>query len=170
MPDGMRNSSRYKSLIPNMPGTGREREAERLAVLMDWMWTVVLPQIQPVADKGGFGSEWQRMCETKTSDEKLRSAAYAADAAYADAAYAAAAYAADAAYAAAARAAAAADAAAYADAAYAAAYASAAYAADAAFAASAAASAAARSARGTFWETVDPIGVLERMTYLGAKP
>jgi len=127
MPDDMRNSARYKALIPNMPGTGRKHEAERLAVLMDWMWTVVLPQLQPIADNGGFGAEWRRMCAEKTS-----------------AAAAAAARAAAAAYAAAARAAAAA-------------YAAAAYA------------AAADAVRKAFWEAVDPIGVLERMTYLEAK-
>lgn len=127
MPDEMRNSARYKALIPNMPGTGRELEAERLAVLMDWMWTVVLPQLQPIADNGGFGAEWRDMCETKTPDA-AKTAAYAADAARTAAgAGAAADYAAD--YAAA-------DAADYA------------------------------AARRTFWEAVDPIGVLERMTYL----
>jgi len=136
MPDGMRNSSRYKSLIPNMPGTGREREAERLAILMDWIWTVVLPKVQPIAGTGGFGSEWQHMCETKTSD--AASAAYAAAYAAADAADA--------------------------DAAYAAAYAADATA--AADAADAAVFAADATDAASFWEAVDPIGVLERMTYL----
>ena len=135
MPDGMRNSARYKNLIPNMPGTGREREAERLDILIDWLRTVVLPQLQPIADKGGFGVEWRHMCEVKTPD------AAAAAAAYANAANAA--YAANAA-----------------NAAYAAAHAAraAAHAAHAALAADA------------FWEAADPIGVLERMTYLEAKP
>lgn len=128
MPDEMRNSSRYKSLIPNMPGTGREREAERLAVLMDWMWTVVLPQVQPVADKHGFGAEWLRMCAEKTANatttDAIISIAYAVDVALA-----------------AARAAAYTATLAAARAAYVATYAD-------------------------FWDKVDPIGVLERMTYL----
>jgi hypothetical protein len=93
MPADMRNSARYKNLIPNMPGTGRKREAARLAIFMDWMWTVVLPQLQPIADKGGFGVEWRHMCETKTwaaaADAAARAAARAA--ACADAAAAAAA-------------------------------------------------------------------------------
>ena len=150
MPSAMRNSKRYKALIPNMPGTGRELENERLAVLMDWMWTVVLPQVQPVADKHGFGSEWERMCVEKSA-AAARAADAAARAADAYDAYAAAAAAYDAARAA--------DAAALADdarAADAAALAADAYAAAAAYADDA----------DDFWEAVDPIGVLERMTYL----
>ena len=132
MPDEMRNSARYKRLIPDMPGTGRAQEQERLAILMDWMWSVVLPQIQPIADEHGFGAKWQSMCREKT-------------------AAAAAVYAATHAARAAARAAAAVGAADDAD--------------DAARAAAAAA------ARDDFWETIDPIGVLERMTYLtGDRP
>ena len=155
MPNEMRNSARYKSLIPDMPGTGLAQEQERLAILTDWMWGVVLPQLQTIADKRGFGAEWRLMCQDKTADAAARAvdaAALAADAAYA-----------------AARAAARA-----ADAAYAASFAAdaAALAADAAsFAAALAADAASfAAARADFWATVDPIGVLERMTYLtGAK-
>ena len=143
MPDEMRNSARYKALIPNMPGTGRDREAERLAVLMDWMWETVLPQIQPIADKQGFGVKWRTMCETKT-EAAARAAEWAAewDAAR-DAAQAAAR--------------------AVAGAALVAEWA----AAEAARAAEAAARAAEAAVGGDFWTAVDPIGVLERMTYLG---
>ena len=132
MPDEMRNSARYKALIPDMPGTGRAQEQERLAILMDWMWSVVLPQIQPIADEHGFGAEWQSMCREKTAAAVYasRAAVYDAAAARAAAAYAA-------------RAADAADA-----------------------AANAAGAAAWAAARADFWATVDPIGVLERMTYL----
>ena len=147
MPTEMRNSARYKALIPDMPGTGRAQEQERLAILMDWTWSVVLPQIQPIADEHGFGAEWKSMCCEKT--------AAAADAAVraSDAAYWAAAAAVD-----------------VADAAFDAADA-AAHAAAARAAAAAAAYAARAAARADFWETIDPIGVLERMTYLaGAKP
>ena len=173
MPDEMRNSLRYKALIPDMPGTGRDQEKERLAILMDWMWGVVLPQLQHFADKRGFGDQWRRMCKDQTADAAAaaaaaRATAYAAAAARATA-YAAVA-AADAAADAAARAAArAADA-------YAADAAADAYAADAAadaYAADAAADAYAAdaAARADFWAAVDPIGVLERMTYLtGDKP
>jgi hypothetical protein len=158
MPEEMRNSERYKALLPEMAGTGREHEQERLAIIMDWMWSVVLPQLQPIADKHGFGSEWQTMCNLKT-DAAARAACAAAVATYAAAA---AARAAD--YAAAGAAAAAAD---YAVAAAARAAAAADYAAAAARAADAAAFAAAAAA--DFWETVDPIGMLERMTYLNVE-
>ena len=133
MPDEMRNSSRYKRLIPDMPGTGRDQEKERLEILMDWMWGVVLPQLQPIADRRGFGETWRLMCHDRTAaaadaaDSAAARAAFAADAAVAAAALAAAARAADAAR--------------------------------------------ASDARADFWATIEPIGVLERMTYLtGAKP
>ena len=164
MPDDMRNSQRYKTLIPNMAGSGRSLEKERLAVLMDWMWSLVLPQLQSIADEGGYGEQWQIMCRkrTKKAAADAADAAYAADAA-AGGAYDAATDAAAAAAVAAARAAAhavyaATDAA---DAVYAAT--------DAADAATDAADAAADTGVADFWSKVDPIGVLERMTYLQGK-
>jgi hypothetical protein len=142
-PHEMRNSQEWKRLLPLAAGTGRDLEKQRLAVAMDWMWTMVLPQLQPLADKRGFGDAWKRM-----TTEKTREAAAAASAAAA--AYAAAAAAADAA--------AAAYAYAYADAA------AAAYAAAAAAAyADAAADAAAYAARKTFWANVNPAACLARM-------
>jgi hypothetical protein len=170
MPSEMRNSLRYKALLPDMAGTGREHEQKRLAILMNWMWSVVLPQLQPLADKHGFGSEWKNMCNLKTA-ASARAAVCAADVAAdvaADAASAHAAAAADAADAAAARAAADAAAAAdaSADAAAAAVYAARATSDVAAAYAARAAYAAADAAAADFWETVDPLGVLESMTYL----
>ena len=161
MPDDMRNSARYKNWLPNAAGTGREREQQRLAVLMDWMWGTVLPELQGLADARGFGDEWRKMCElpTKEAADAARDAANAAADAADAVAYAA--------YAAARAANAAADAVyAAADAVYAAA--DAVYAADAAYAAARAANAAysADAAKAGFWQRVDPIGVLERMTYL----
>jgi hypothetical protein len=170
MPSEMRNSLRYKALLPEMAGTGREHEQERLAILMNWMWSVVLPQLQPVADKHGFGDEWKNMCQLKTA-ASARAAADAAYAAYAAvyaaraADYAALAAADGADYAAAFAADAAADYAAARAAARAADYAAAAAGAAAADAADADAADYA-AAGGDFWETVDPIGVLEHMTYL----
>jgi len=176
MPAEMRNSQRYKALLPNMAGTGRNHERQRLDILMDWMWAVVLPQMQSVADSNGFGPQWQNMCDLKTSSaaDAASRAAYAAYTAADADAYAAAraaaraaADAADAAYAAA-RADARADASGAAYAAYDAAYAAARATADAdasGAAACAAANAASADVTG-YWETVDLIGVLERMTYL----
>ena len=135
MPSEMRNSLRYKTLLPDMAGTGRKHEQERLDILKDWMWSVVLPQLQPIANQHGFGSEWQTMCNLKTTaSARTAAAAASARADYADAAYAAV-RAAD--------------------------YAAADYA--------AATYAALCAAGGDFLETVDPIGVLERMTYLNVE-
>ena len=85
MPNKMRNSQRYKALIPDMPGTGRDQEKERLAILMEWMWGVVLPQVQPIADKRGFGDQWRLMCQGQTADAACaaEAAAEAADSSYA---------------------------------------------------------------------------------------
>jgi hypothetical protein len=78
MPYAMRNSTRYKTLLPDMAGTGSEHEQERLAIIMDWMWSVVLPQLHQIADSKGFGDAWKNMCQLKTAD-----AAKAANNAYA---------------------------------------------------------------------------------------
>ncbi len=68
MPSGMRNSSGWKRLLPMAAGTGREREEERLALVMDWMWGTVLADLQSVADQGGFGAEWRTMCVEKSPE------------------------------------------------------------------------------------------------------
>jgi hypothetical protein len=67
MPTEMRNSAAWRNLIPLAAGTGRDHEAARLAIIMDWMWGTVLPQLQGIADAGGFGVEWQCMCKTRTA-------------------------------------------------------------------------------------------------------
>jgi hypothetical protein len=80
MPDDMRNSDRWKQLLPLAAGTGRNKEKERLAAILDWMWGTVLPTLQPLADARGFGAEWKRM-NTERTREAAERAAYAADAA-----------------------------------------------------------------------------------------
>jgi hypothetical protein len=145
MPDTMRNSEQWKTLLPAAAGTGRNPadERRRLDLIMEWLWATVLPYVQPVADLHGFGEEWRRMTTAKT-------AAAAYDAAYAHAAYADAYDAYDAA-----------DAAANAAAANAYdAYDAAADAADAAYAAVNAVNAVNAAAA---WETFDPPGLLARL-------
>lgn len=79
MPFRSRNSHEWKALVPLAAGTGREHEGERLAVIIAYMWETLSLLLQLIADKHGFGAEWQAMCSERTSD-----AAYAAsDAAYA---------------------------------------------------------------------------------------
>jgi hypothetical protein len=87
MPDDMRNSSDWKRLLPLAAGTGRDHEPERLAIVMDWMWSA-LTMVQPIAAAGGFGSEWLAMCRER-STTAANAARAAANAAYATAAYAA---------------------------------------------------------------------------------
>ena len=85
MPWEIRNSSGWKCLLPMAAGTGREREEERLALVMDWMWGTVLPDLQSVADQGGFGAEWRTMCVEKSKDAAWAAAWAAAGAAARDA-------------------------------------------------------------------------------------
>ena len=68
IPDDLRNSSQWKELLPLAAGTGREQEQERADIILDWLWGTVLPYVQPLADKGGFGSEWQAMCNDRTEE------------------------------------------------------------------------------------------------------
>lgn len=67
MPASIRNSERWRNLLPRAAGTGREHEQERLDVILDWMWSTVLPTVQPLADERGFGAEWRMMCEGRTT-------------------------------------------------------------------------------------------------------
>ena len=149
MPSEMRNSSGWKCLLPMAAGTGRDREEERLALIMDWMWGTVLPDLQSLADQGGFGAEWRTMCVEKSARAAGDAARDAGDAARAawDAARAAR-DAGDAAWAAGDAAKAAGDAAG-----------------DAAWAAGDAAWAAgdARAAGDAAWERYDPVGLLARL-------
>jgi hypothetical protein len=145
MPDEMRNSGRWKNLLPLAAGTGRGYEQERLQIILNWMWATVLPTLQPLADRQGFGEEWQRM----TEERAVKAASDAARAAKAAKAVVAAWAAEEAAWAAAVVAKAASDAA------MAAARATAAAAAWAAWAAVAA------------WQSFDPCSVLEKLIEVG---
>jgi hypothetical protein len=79
MPDEMRNSREWRELLPLAAGTGRDpkREKERAAIALEWMWSTVLPQLQPWAERHGFGPEWAAMCEQRTQEaaETARAAA-----------------------------------------------------------------------------------------------
>jgi hypothetical protein len=77
MPSEMRNSARWKELLPRAAGTGKAYEKERLEIILDWMWGAVVAACQPTADSGGFGAAWLRMTTEKTHE----AAAGAADAA-----------------------------------------------------------------------------------------
>lgn len=78
-----RDNPRWRALLPLAAGTGREREKERLDVLMEWMWGTVLPLVQPIADAIGFGAKWRELCEKRTPEAAAR-ATWAAEAAEAE--------------------------------------------------------------------------------------
>jgi len=136
MPKSIRNSAEWKRLLPLAAGTSRDKEQQRLALIMDWMWRT-LSLVQPVADANGFGTEWAAMLREKT--RAAAAAAYTASAAHA-AAYTASAAAASAAHAAA----------------HAAAY-------TATAAAYVAANAAAVAATVAAWQAINPCGLLQEL-------
>jgi hypothetical protein len=74
MPHKMRNSKTWKGLLPLAAGTGRDHEKGRLAMVVDWLWTVVLPYLQPVADANGYGQEWRAMYELRTAGAAMQAA------------------------------------------------------------------------------------------------
>jgi hypothetical protein len=61
MPDYIRNSTEWKTLLPEAAGTGRDKETERTQLIVDWMWDDVLPQLLPVVRKWGFEAVWQEI-------------------------------------------------------------------------------------------------------------
>lgn len=69
MPDEMRNSQKWRRLVPLAVETGRdEQEQARISIILEWMWTEVLPQLQRKAAEKGFGGDWAEMLSSKTWD------------------------------------------------------------------------------------------------------
>jgi len=77
-PEHGRGNLEWLRLLPLAAGTGRQHEAERLVIVMNWMWGTVLPSLQPVAERHGFGDQWRVMLSSRTADATAK---YAADAA-----------------------------------------------------------------------------------------
>jgi len=145
MPAEIRNSRRWRSLLPLAAGTGRKQEKERFALLMEWVWGTLLPTLTPVAEKGGFGIEWAQMLADRTPEAARAAARAAASAARAATSYSAS---------------------------RAASYA-ASYAADYATYASASAALDALDALGIsdhYWAAVDPCAILERLLLTQTNP
>lgn len=73
LPDAMRNSKEWKRLLPLAAGTGRDEDKEhsRMSIILEWMWTEVLPQLSATAAEKGFGGEWAEMLSSKTWDSAV---------------------------------------------------------------------------------------------------
>ena len=93
MPATIRDSAAWRELLVLSAGTGGEHEAERLVLVLDWMWDA-LALVQPRADMRGYGVAWATMLRERTVQSARAASAYAAAAASASAAAAEAAYAA----------------------------------------------------------------------------
>ena len=59
-----RDHPRWRSAAVDCAGSGRDpaREAVRARLLMEWVWSKVLPVRQAQADASGYGAEWAAMC------------------------------------------------------------------------------------------------------------
>ena len=68
MPAEIRDSPEWRALLPLAAGTGRDKEQERLAIILDWMWETVLPYFQPITDVVGYGTAWRAMCMARTEE------------------------------------------------------------------------------------------------------
>lgn len=69
LPENLRNSDRLRQAKSLAARTGDPSlEAERLKIILDWMWSVVLPSIRPLATKVGFCVEWERMLSYRSVD------------------------------------------------------------------------------------------------------
>ena len=61
MPDAVSDSAEWRVALTTGLATTSALEAEYLDMIMDHLWMVVLPTLQPVADRNGFGDEWKAM-------------------------------------------------------------------------------------------------------------
>jgi hypothetical protein len=77
MPASLLNSEAWCDAWRAALHTTELHEQERLTIISGWVWRVVLPSLQEVADAHGFGHEWRRLCENR-SDETAREAIDAA--------------------------------------------------------------------------------------------
>ena len=59
IPQKVRNEATWRTLLPLAARTGRERESERLDVVVKWIWERVLPTLEPVAHKYDIGTSWR---------------------------------------------------------------------------------------------------------------
>ena len=88
MPATIRDSADWRELLVLAAGTGREHEAKRRALVLDWMWDA-LALVQPRADAGGYGEAWATMLRERTATSASAASATAAAYTYTDAAEAA---------------------------------------------------------------------------------
>ena len=82
MPATIRDSAAWRELLLLSAGTGQNYEAERQALILDWMWDA-LALLQLEADARGYGVEWATMLRDRTVASAKTAAASAATAAYA---------------------------------------------------------------------------------------
>ncbi len=80
--DVCRDHPAWRRLLVLVAGTGRAHEAERVTLVLAWMWDA-LALVQPRADARGYGEAWARMCRERTVESTraadAAAAAHAAD-------------------------------------------------------------------------------------------
>lgn len=68
MPPDIRDSERWRLLLFLAGETGRGYEKERNAVLMQWMWESVLPNVGGIIERYDMRADWSRMLSRRTYD------------------------------------------------------------------------------------------------------
>ncbi len=68
LPPFISDTVEWGVLIQASEHVGQSGDVRRQELISDWMWCTVLPVLQPYADRYGFGLEWQRMLDERTSE------------------------------------------------------------------------------------------------------
>lgn len=89
MPDKMRNGKAWRRLLPLAAGTGRQHEAKRLDIILDWVWETVFPTLHPQADFSAQHRQSKAAAEIWSAEVAETAARWGAEAAEAAATWAA---------------------------------------------------------------------------------
>lgn len=68
LPKKIRNTAKWRAALRKLEICGNEPAAERRRkeLLLDWLWTKVMPTLQPRATACGIAREWRKMCKQRT--------------------------------------------------------------------------------------------------------
>ena len=66
-PSTLTHNPRWREILPFAAETDNKQEKERGQLVTDWIWETVLPYLQPMADRDGYGKEWRAMSKEKNN-------------------------------------------------------------------------------------------------------
>lgn len=68
MPRELSETAEYITVARLIAEADDEQENDRLQIMLDWMWSEVLPPLQDIADERGFGDAWRAMTTQRTPE------------------------------------------------------------------------------------------------------